>query len=177
MRTGKLQWLFDLTPLASSPFSGVRSLGAFVVDRTTVYAWTEQGDLLALDRDSGSLKWLAAVPTTTRGINYRYSALADGTLVVGSLDGHLEGRNPATGEVRWSLTVSRGSLYGPAASDSTSAYFPIAGGHLVVVAARTGTIRWKILSETNSLGLSGTPGVDSALVYMGGSNALFAFRR
>lgn len=175
--TGQLLWLFDLTVFASGPLSSTRCLGSFVVDPTSVYAWTEQGDLVALDRTNGGLKWVVPILGAATGINHRYSALANGTLVVGALDGHLEGRAPESGALLWSHELTRGSIYAPLARDSTSVYVPIAGGSLAAVAAESGTLRWMISSVTSSLGLFGVPGVDSQHVYIGGTDALFAIRK
>src|SRR5207302_2958615 len=68
---------------------------------------------------------------------------ADGTVYVGSDDGHLYAFAP-TGKVRWKMAAEADVLSSPALSPKEDfVYVGSHDGHLYAVDAKTGRVRWK----------------------------------
>ncbi|MGH9658422.1 MAG: PQQ-binding-like beta-propeller repeat protein [Bryobacteraceae bacterium] len=170
---GELQWYHDFAQYVDSTQSS-RCLGGVVLSSTMVFTWFESGDVVALDRQSGALKWRR--PGTAPG--YRFSALLQGVLLVTANDGHLEGLDPQTGHTLWSSPfLGPGSVIFPLATDGSVAYINVSGGHLAAVDPQSGEVKWTVgpLAPPR-VTLIGTPASGDSVLYIGGE-ALYAIRR
>lgn len=174
--TGALRWYHDFQQYVTPPQSA-RCRGSVAVSATTVYAWFERGDVIALDRHTGAVRWRQPGRVPGEGIDWRYSALVLGVLVVGSTDGHLEGLDPETGALLWERPLRQGSLLSPITASDSLVYFGTPGA-LFGIRARDGEIVWNAgLGPEGGLHLFGTAAYDAAHVYIGGATGLYAFRR
>jgi len=171
--SGALLWTRDFSPLVTAG-KLARCLGNAVVDSTRVYAWLERGDVVALDRQTGEIRW-HRLPTGTDQGNWRQMSLARQTLVVASFDGHFEGINPTNGDLIWTKIGDLGSVLQPTSSDGESVY-AIGSGALAAINPSDGSSRWVFGNAQPSYALYGTPAFDSQAVYIGG-NGLWAVRK
>ena len=173
--TGALRWFYDFTQHVPAQHTA-SCLGGVAVDASTVYATTQNGDIIALDRRAGALKWIIPSSNHLIGISLRYTALAQGVLVVGWSDGHIQGLDPATGQERWRIQPTLGSIFPAMVTDGTTAYATIAGGFQLAIDPLNGHIVWNAgLSPKVAYGFLGTASVDSDKLYIGGSTGLYAF--
>jgi len=160
---GRLLWQFG--PV------GDRLGAAPAVDATTLYAPTESGTIIAVDRARHRLRWYRALPPGhAQGVSaapVRTGAL----LLVPDQDGRLYALDSATGGIRWRATTGAALLGSPAVSDDI-AYQPSTDGLLYAVDTRDGRVRWTLpIGQSrgtparadrrlyaSSLGLDGVPG-------------------
>jgi outer membrane protein assembly factor BamB len=172
--TGEVQWYHDFAQYAPATESA-RCQGRVVVSSTTVFAWFESGDIVALDRQSGALKWRR--PGNAPG--YRNSALARGVLFVTANDGHLEGLDPETGDTLWTVPfLGLGTVIYPLVTDGSIVYFTASGGHLAAIDPESGEAKWIVGPQTPPrLELNGTPAIGDSVLYVGGYNVLYAIRK
>lgn len=171
-------WVHDFTHY----LTGYQDAGCYgdpVVDATTVYTWFGRGDVLALDRESGALRWRNGDENTPPGTTHRPLALARGILVVGSSDGHLEGLVPQTGELLWTHDLESGSITDPIAYDATTVYVA-PSGMAAAINPLSGEVLWSDgLGGRKQLSFEvfGPGGVDGHAFYIGGGGGLYAFRK
>jgi len=160
---GRLLWQFG--PV------GDRLGAAPAVDATTLYAATESGTIIAVDRARRRLRWYRALPPGhAQGISAA-PVRAGALLLVPDQDGRLYALDSATGGIRWRLATGAALLGSPAVSGDI-AYQPSTDGLLYAVDTRDGRVRWTLpigqsrgtpaLAEgrlyASSLGLDGVPG-------------------
>jgi len=107
VKTGKVLWTNDCSDLEenrlnrSARFSGGIHLG---VD--TLYIGTENAQVIALDKESGELRWLANVS----GEVVASPVYANGTVVVHTTRGDLIALDSNTGEQKWVLNNKQPNL-------------------------------------------------------------------
>lgn len=150
---------------------GDRLGAAPAVDATMLYAPTESGTIIAVDRAKHRLRWYQVLPPGhTQGVSaapVRTGAL----LLVPDQDGKLYALDSATGRIRWRVATGAALLGSPIVSGDI-AYQPSTDGLLYAVDTRDGRVRWTLpigqsrgtpaLADgrlyVSSLGLDGVPG-------------------
>jgi outer membrane protein assembly factor BamB len=173
--SGEVQWYHDFAQYVDPATESARCHGGVVLSSTTVFTWFETGDVVALDRQTGALKWRR--PGTAPG--YRFSALLRGVLLVTANDGHLEGLDPESGDTLWtSPFVGPASVSYPLATDGSAVYISVLGGLLASVDPESGKVNWTVGPlEPPRLRLIGTPAIGDSVLYISGHDALYAIRR
>ncbi len=135
--------LSDGQPLWRFGPVGDRLGAAPAVDATTLYAATESGTMIAVDRARHTLRWYRALPPGhTQGLSaapVRTGAM----LLTPDQDGHLYALDSATGAIRWQVVTGAALLASPAVSGDV-AYQPSSDGLLYAVDTRDGHIRWTL---------------------------------
>jgi outer membrane protein assembly factor BamB len=176
--TGEVVWLHDFVQYVDKG-QDAGAHGDVVVSPTTLYTWLGRGDILALDRFTGQLRWRVPENDGLAGTQRRPAALVRGVLVVGSTKGHMVGLDPSTGDTLWTRFLSYGSLNEPFAHDDVAVYVTIGGGHVAAVDPLTGAVLWShgLTGYQTSLGLFGPGAVDGRNLYLGGTTGLYAFRK
>jgi outer membrane protein assembly factor BamB len=152
--------------------------GPVVLDDAIVVA-ASTGELYAMAREDGSLRWVVpAVPRSPLAPSYDFRplAVANRLLLAGSLTGRLIAYDLGTRCERWRHALrGGGSIAFALVGDGRSVYVPYAGGRLVALDAATGVERWRTRLEDGRF--VWPPAVDERSVYAAGSRGLFAFRR
>jgi len=150
---GRLLWQFG--PV------GDRLGGAPAVDDTTLYAATESGTIIAVDRASRRLRWYRVLPPgRTQGVSaapVRVSRL----LLVPDQDGSLYALDSASGRLRWKVATGAALLGSPALSGGL-AYQPSTDGRLYAVDPRDGRVRWTLVIGQSR----GTPALAGGRLYV-----------
>lgn len=186
--TGKLRWRFDAHgDVNSSP----------AVNSGTVYAVSLDGNLYAVDAATGKQRWSFA----TRG-EHRFTApgilgaqpsaeimpdpwdfflssptVADGTVYVGSGDGHIYAVDALTGAQRWSYKTGDVVHSSPAVSGGV-VYAGSWDSYFYALNAATGQLKWKFKTgddpKTHLMtGIPGSAAVANGTVYFGCRDANF----
>ncbi|MDE2127224.1 MAG: PQQ-binding-like beta-propeller repeat protein [Armatimonadetes bacterium] len=162
-QTGTIAWtrhigrLFYFSPAISSP----------AVSGDAVYVCSDDGDLHAMNVDTGAELWTTSAPTGGDTLGYSSPVVAGQAIVVGGLgaNGNVYAFNRVTGAPLWTGAIGQ-TIYdsSPALSpDGTS--FAIMGvrGQVAVVSTATGRLQW-----TYNLGpgnIFSTPAWDGTAVY------------
>lgn len=123
-RTGRERWRYQAGPGAAGAIAGAGALA---------FAATLDGRLLALDVQSGSLRWSLPV----RFWGWEGPAVRDGLVYAGGRDGTLSALDAETGRVRWQAAVGSGISTSPVALPG-GLYLGTADGRLHRVDAATG---------------------------------------
>ena len=140
---------------------GDRLGAAPAVDATTLYAATESGTMIAVDRARHTLRWYRALPPGhTQGLSAA-PVRTGATLLTPDQDGRLYALDSATGAIRWQVATGAALLASPAVSGDV-AYQPSSDGLLYAVDTRNGHVRW-----TLPIGQSrGTPALGDGRLYV-----------
>ncbi|HIP76253.1 MAG TPA: outer membrane protein assembly factor BamB [Psychromonas hadalis] len=107
LKTGKSLWSVDFSDLNENKnnrrvlFSGGLSQGA-----NSLFVGTENGQVLAIDKDEGKLKWIKSVV----GEVIARPIYADGSLVIHTSRGNLSALDATTGEEIWALAHKQPKL-------------------------------------------------------------------
>lgn len=121
----------------------VFNLASAVTDGSTVYASSTEGDVVAVDRVTGSELWRAVLTSPVRGV----PAVAGDRVVVTTSDGGVVGLNPQlNGYPAWRFSSSGAILASPAvvrAGVEWRAYVATADGVLVCLRANDGGLVWR----------------------------------
>ncbi|MDX6697662.1 MAG: hypothetical protein QOE65_1059 [Solirubrobacteraceae bacterium] len=153
-RNGRTRWTFKAR--------GTISSGA-ALTRSTLYFASYGGDVYALNRFTGKLRWRTSV-TGPRGSSvgfYSTPALAQGRLVVGGIDGSVYALDARTGSQLWRYDAD-GYVYGSAAIWHGRVFIGDFGGGFHALSLKTGRRLWK-----RSMGpIIGSPTVMSGYVYI-----------
>ncbi len=131
-----------------------------------VYAGSEASDLVALDLDTGKVRWKYHV---NDGIGESSPAASDGIVCVGDLSGTLHAVNTRDGQSVWKLQTGAEVKSSPVITGDrllVGSY----DGSLYCVAARTGTVHWKF--HTNNY-VHCTPGVSEGLTFIASCDEAF----
>ncbi|MBI4202361.1 MAG: PQQ-binding-like beta-propeller repeat protein [Chloroflexi bacterium] len=132
------------------------------VDAQHVYAATNDGRVVALDRDSGAEVWTYLV-----GAPINASLAKAGNLVyVGLRDGNILALNEATGKEEWKF-ATQGAVYSSFAIADGVLYAASTDGHFYSLDAQKGALRWKRGLDEWVLG---TPSVVNGVVVFGTLN-------
>jgi outer membrane protein assembly factor BamB len=143
---GRERWRFDFPRRAVS----THMTGGPVMAGDVVVAASGDGEVWAVDRRSGELRWNASalkggldsiVPASDQ--DYRALAVAGDTIVVGSTTGYVVGYDFAGREV-WRFAGGRlGSTSFSMAVGVGVAFIPYVSGFVVALDAATGHLRWR----------------------------------
>jgi len=170
--SGAVLWRTDLT--AGFDRGGGISGGGLAVSGQTVFATTGYGELVALDVESGAVRWRQRLnaglgtPTVSGGVVY----------IVGS-DAAAWAVEAGNGRIRWNLPASPSgaSLAGgaaPAISDR-SVIFPFGSGELVSALSQSGVRVWgttvagarRGVAYNNLNDITGDPVIQGGTLYAG----------
>ena len=180
--TGKLIWEQDIsTPSKDSRLTNLYGLfagrvsakiaGGLTVAYETVFLGTENGTVLALNQEDGSIKWQAKVS----GEVLAPPAVDSGVVVVNTVAGVLFGIDADTGEVKWQSEtdvppLSLRGVSAPAAANG-GAIVGTASGKLVVNIIDSGLTAWEqlIAKPAGATELERIVDIDSTPLIFGGN--------
>lgn len=130
----------------------------------TVYVADAEGQVQALDADSGRTRWEAELDLPVSG----GPGVGSGKLLLGTIDGDVIALNTENGEERWRTRLTSEVLSVPAVSSSTVVVHTV-DGKLFGLEATDGSERWRYEREVPSLTLRGTgsPVISGGAVYVG----------
>ena len=131
-----------------------------------VYVGVGNGDLLALDLESGELLWTYS---TGSFIVESSPAVAEGTVYVGDLDGNLHAVNVDDGHGVWTFPTDGEIKSSPVVVDD----LVLVGSydtHLYAIDSDGGSLRWKI--QTDNM-VHATPAVADGLAFIAGCDGIF----
>ena len=145
-----------------------------------VYATTGRAELLALDAGTGAIKWRKALGSPARSS----ATVADGRLLVLTLDDRVQAFTAGTGEKQWTYQAATAAttLFGqaaPAVADGI-AVCAFGSGDLVALRADSGALAWSdslasARGRSSLVDLSGIralPVIDGGRVYAIGGGGL-----
>lgn len=135
-----------------------------------VYFGSSDGNIYALDANSGMLKW----KFQTGDVVHSSPAIADGTLYIGSWDTYLYALDAASGREKWRFKTGDdpefhnhvGIQSSPAVKDGV-VYFGCRDSYAYAVDAGTGKELWRF--STNGSWVNNSPVADQGRVYFGTS--------
>lgn len=149
-----------------------------VVDRGRVYFGSGDGNVYALDAESGALRW----KFHTGDVVHSSPAIADGTLYIGSFDTWLYAIDAERGTERWRFKTGEdpvrynqtGITSSPVVAGGT-VYFGCRDAHVYAVDAATGKQKWAYYTDQGWV--SATPAVRGNTLFVGSGSSLkmFAF--
>ena len=185
--TGKLKWKFatagerrfegkhlhgvqPIAELMPDPFDVFLSSPA--VSQDAVYFGSGDGNIYALDVNSGSLKW----KFHTGDVVHASPAISDGTLYVGSWDSYFYALDAATGKEKWRFKTGEDhEIYNQVGIQSSAAvangtvYFGCRDSNFYAVDATTGQQKWKFNNKGSWV--VGSPAVVGDKVYFATSDS------
>ncbi|MDR0833360.1 MAG: PQQ-binding-like beta-propeller repeat protein, partial [Candidatus Symbiothrix sp.] len=114
----------------------------FSPDGNTIYipTSTPNGHLFAVDRETGSIKWVSEIATVTYGGGAAVDA--DGIIYQCGTDKKVYAINPADGSKKWTCDVDAVIGAFPALSADGVLYCVTNGGTLYAINTATGTVVW-----------------------------------
>lgn len=129
------------------------------VDAWVVYFGSEDGNLYALDAQTGKLKWRYQTGDSI----YSSPTVANGMVYFGSHDNKLYAVDAATGELKWSYKTQDFINSCPAVANGI-VYFGSADNKLYALDAITGELKWSYKTRGRVLC---SPSVEAGIVYCG----------
>ena len=183
--SGQLKWKFqtggerrysgkhlhDLQPAGETmPDPWDFYLSSPAVWESTVYFGSGDGNVYAVETDSGKLKW----KFQTNDVVHSSPAIAEGVLYIGSWDSYLYALDAATGGEKWHFKTGEdpaihnhvGIQSSPVVADGT-VYFGCRDSNLYAVDAKTGKQKW--FFSTKGSWVNNSPVVYGGKVYFGQS--------
>ncbi|HOU40483.1 MAG TPA: PQQ-binding-like beta-propeller repeat protein [Promineifilum sp.] len=144
--------------------------GAPAVLGDAVYTVSYDGNVYALDRETGAERWrfeteqpIIAAP-----------AAADGLIFVAGMDGNVYALSAADGAERWRIALGSGAagdgITGSPAVVGDTVYVAGESGLLLALEAETGAERWRFQKEGQAIAFS--PAVANGTIYVGVANGL-----
>ena len=149
-------WRFRTSgPIDSSP--------AVAPDGSAVYVGSDDGNLYAIDPETGSKLWQY---TTDKPVRSSPAIDPDGTIYFGSLDGNLYALR-SNGTLKWRYAIGQPIFSTPAISTDNYLYIGASDGYLYSLTA-AGTERWRFRTggAIVSSPVIGTDGIEN-VVYFG----------
>lgn len=127
-----------------------------------VFIKTYDGNVVAVDLATGTLKWSYAAGTTD---SFAGPVIGrDGTIYCGGTDGYFHAIKPQTGTLLWKYPVDAEIYTSAAIDDQGNLYFASTGGTLYSLTS-TGQLRWK---RSFSASITSSPVVSDGTVYLAG---------
>jgi outer membrane protein assembly factor BamB len=174
-KTGARLWYTEFT--RSRPNSLSSSHGDVAIVNDLVVVASDGGEILALDRATGALRWQAPRVQASEIVGDIRPLVAVGQLVVaGSTLGTVTAYDAATGAQRWRQKLL-GTVEFPFAADARQVYIVDSAGRLVALDGATGRVAWTFggsITAEGSMLVGAT--VNDGVVYVGGTNASYALR-
>jgi outer membrane protein assembly factor BamB len=183
--SGKLKWKFDTPGERRFEAKGLHGLfprtqtmpdfwdfflSSPAVEAGMVYFGSGDGNLYALDAETGQMKWKFA----TQDVVHSSPAVADGTVYFGSWDSYLYALDAATGQRKWrfktgedKVNFNQVGIQSSPAVDHGVVYFGCRDSHLYAVDARTGQEKWKF--DTHGTWINTSPALYKGTAYAGTS--------
>jgi eukaryotic-like serine/threonine-protein kinase len=189
-QSGQLKWKFQTAGEKRFEAKGVHGfaprtqtmpdswdmfLSSPVVDKGLVYFGSGDGNLYALNTQTGTLKWKFA----TQGVVHSSPAISDGIVYFGSWDTYLYAVDAAGGKLKWKFQTGDdqkqpnqvGIQSSPAVAHGM-VYFGCRDSNLYAVDTKTGSLKWKF--PTNGSWVITSPAVsDNGVVFATSDSALF----
>jgi outer membrane protein assembly factor BamB len=131
-----------------------------------VYVGSMTADLLAIDLETGKLRWKYKVQD---GIEESSPAVRDGVVYVGDLSGLLHAVNAADGKSLWTIKTGAEVKSSPVIVGDRL-LFGSYDGNLFCVVPRTGAVHWKF---TTSSYVHCTPAVSEGFAFIAGCDEMF----
>jgi outer membrane protein assembly factor BamB len=146
-------------------------LSSPVVHDGVVYFGSSDGNLYAIDANTGKQKW----QLQTGGIIHSSPAFNDNTIYVGSWDTYMYAADVATGAIKWKFKTGSDTAYhllegiqaSPLLYDGLL-YFGARDGYFYALNAATGALAWKY--SANSSWILTTAAAKDGVVYTGTSD-------
>lgn len=143
-RKGRRLWSVVVPPPAGTDEASVRLSGGIGAGEGMLYVGTDEGEIIALDPDTGALRWR----TQLSGEALAIPVAREGTLVVRTNDGRLTAIDPASGNSLWSYasTVPPLSLRGASRPliDQGRVFAGFANGKLAALSLESGEVLWEV---------------------------------
>lgn len=155
--TLELLWTYDVGDIIES--------SAAIADGV-VYVGGGNGDLVALDLDSGELKWKYS---TGNLIGESSPAVGAETVYIGDLGGRLHAVDRRDGTARWTFDTDAEIKSSPILVDDLLLIGSY-DGHLYALEAATGAERWKAQTEGP---VHATPAIQDGLTFVAGCDERF----
>jgi outer membrane protein assembly factor BamB len=188
--SGKLKWKFETAGEKQFEAKGLHGyfpraqtvpdfwdffLSSPAVKEGLVYFGSGDGNLCALDLETGQLKWKFA----TQGVVHSSPAVAGGVVYFGSWDSYLYALDAATGQEKWKFKTGEDKtnfnqvgIQSSPAVDGGVVYFGCRDSHLYAVDAQTGQQKWNFPTQGSWVIVS--PVVRNGVTYFATSDsALF----
>jgi eukaryotic-like serine/threonine-protein kinase len=153
--TLKVLWTYELGDIIES--------SAAIADGV-VYVGGGNGDLAALDLESGKLKWKY---TTGNLIGESSPAVSADTVFVGDLGGLMHAVRIADGKALWTFKTAAEIKSSPVLAEG-AVLFGSYDGNLYAVDQKSGKLRWKF--TTNGM-VHATPAVQNGLAFIAGCDS------
>jgi outer membrane protein assembly factor BamB len=158
-------WRYDYAakesrkPVRSSPAS----------DGEVVIVGTDGGDLFAVERITGRLKWKIQLGASI----FAPLVISNGICFAGTLEGRFAAVDARTGSIRW--TYETGSrIYAAAAASDNRVIIGSADGTLTALSLESGSMNWKFYARSS---ISSAPLISGEWVYVGSlDRMLYALR-
>jgi outer membrane protein assembly factor BamB len=122
-----------------------------------VYVGSNDGNLYALNADTGALLWKYTTDSYVRSS----PAVANGVVYIGSTDDNVYALNASTGALLWKYATADSVVSSPAVANGV-VYVGSDDGNLYALNASTGALLWKYPA-----GGSDSPAVVNGMVYIG----------
>ncbi len=153
----ELRWTYDTGDAIDSSAAIVGGV---------VYVGVGNGDLIALDFDTGELQWSYA---TGRFIGESSPAVANGTVYVGDLDGVLHAVDAGSGERVWTFETGAEIKSSAVVTDGV-VLIGSYDAQLYALEEATGELRWTVATDGQ---LHATPAVRDGLAFVAGCDGVF----
>lgn len=152
------QFVFDFAGFGILPPVDNRVVGGVTLAEGVAYLGTANSDILALDANTGDVKWRAKAEGPIWGV----PVVADGLVYVPSLDHKLYAFNASSGQTAWEKDMGASLGSAPAVADGTL-YIGTFGNSVHALNAKTGDEVW---AYTASNWVWGTPVTNNGKVYL-----------
>src|SRR5581483_1989398 len=185
--TGKLKWKFQTAGerrFAGKHLHGSQPAGELMPDpfdvflsspavvQGTVYFGSGDGNVYALDTNSGAVKWTFH----TGDVVHASPAVVDGTVFIGSWDTYFYALDSATGKEKWRFKTGEDhDIYNQVGIQSSAAvangtvYFGCRDSNFYAVDAATGKQKWAFNNKGSWV--VGSPAVQGSRVYFATSDS------
>jgi outer membrane protein assembly factor BamB len=184
--TGKLKWKFQTDGerrYAGKHLHGSQPIGEAMPDpfdyflsspvvwQGNVYFGSGDGNIYALNKDTGTLVW----KVKTGDVVHASPAISNGILFVGSWDSYFYAIDAAHGEIKWRFktgedptTHNQVGIQSSAVVADNTVYFGCRDSHLYAVDATTGKQKWAF--DTKGSWVIGSPAYREGKVYFATSD-------
>ncbi|MFN7996899.1 MAG: PQQ-binding-like beta-propeller repeat protein [Bryobacteraceae bacterium] len=169
VKTGRIRpWLYGKGKIQTWDYW----LPSPVVAGGMVYSGVLDGRVLALDPETGAVKWQFDTASPIRST----PAVSAGSLYIGDMNGRLHALDAATGTEKWHADTTLAGFPGgeiqssPAVAAGT-VFFGARDGYLHAADAATGQEKWKFSHDGSWVNTS--PAVDAGTVFCGSSDGRF----